>query len=79
MGYRGRHVLGSNYFRYVRDPGGSYAEYSFDIDFVEAGSIWPTADHAVEDSLFVWGQLFLKGLSSTWKRATDSVLEGKPS
>jgi len=51
----GRHVLGSNYFRYVRDPWGSYAEYSFDIDFVEAGSTWPTADHAVEDSLYVWG------------------------
>ena len=30
----GRHVLGSNYFHYVRDPWGSYAEYSFDIDFV---------------------------------------------
>jgi hypothetical protein len=51
----GRHVLGSNYFRYVRDPWGSYAEYSFDIDFVEAGSTWPTADHPAEDSLYVWG------------------------
>jgi catechol 2,3-dioxygenase-like lactoylglutathione lyase family enzyme len=51
----GRHVLGSNYFRYVRDPWGSYAEYSFDIDFVEAGSVWPTADHPAEDSLYVWG------------------------
>jgi hypothetical protein len=44
----GRHVLGSNYFRYVRDPWGSYAEYSYDIDFVQAG-------HASEDSLYVWG------------------------
>ncbi len=26
----GRHVLGSNYFHYVRDPWGSYAEYSCD-------------------------------------------------
>ena len=24
----GRHVLGSNYFHYVRDPWGSYSEYS---------------------------------------------------
>ena len=39
----GRHVLGSNYFYYVRDPWGSYAEYSHDIDFVPAGSIWPAA------------------------------------
>jgi catechol 2,3-dioxygenase-like lactoylglutathione lyase family enzyme len=51
----GRHVLGSNYFRYVRDPWGSYAEYSFDIDFVEPGTTWPAADHAPEDSLYVWG------------------------
>jgi catechol 2,3-dioxygenase-like lactoylglutathione lyase family enzyme len=51
----GRHVLGSNYFRYVRDPWGSYAEYSYDIDFIEAGSDWPSADHPGEDSLYVWG------------------------
>ncbi len=51
----GRHVLGSNYFRYVRDPWGSYAEYSFDIDYVEAGDEWPAADHPGEDSLYVWG------------------------
>ena len=51
----GRHVLGSNYFRYVRDPWGSYAEYSYDIDFVEAGNVWPSADHCAEDSLYVWG------------------------
>ncbi len=51
----GRHVLGSNYFRYVRDPWGSYAEYSYDIDFVEAGKTWPSADHPPEDSLYVWG------------------------
>lgn len=37
----GRHVLGSNHFRYVRDPWGSYAEYSFDIDFVPEGTTWP--------------------------------------
>ena len=59
-GYRdgwglGRHVLGSNYFRYVRDPWGGYAEYSFDIDFIPAGSTWPAADHPIEDSLYVWG------------------------
>jgi catechol 2,3-dioxygenase len=51
----GRHVLGSNYFRYVRDPWGSYAEYSFDIDFIAAGANWPAADYPPEDSLYVWG------------------------
>jgi catechol 2,3-dioxygenase-like lactoylglutathione lyase family enzyme len=51
----GRHVLGSNYFYYARDPWGSYAEYSFDIDFVPADLDWPAADHAPEDSFYVWG------------------------
>jgi len=51
----GRHVLGSNYFRYVQDPWGSYAEYSYDIDFVDPRAPWPAADHPDEDSLYVWG------------------------
>lgn len=51
----GRHVLGSNYFRYVRDPWGSYAEYSYDIDFIAPGTPWPTADYPPADSLYVWG------------------------
>ena len=51
----GRHALGSNYFYYVRDPWGSYAEYSFDIDFVPADLDWPAADHAPEDSFYLWG------------------------
>ena len=51
----GRHVLGSNYFHYVRDPWRSYAEYSFGIDFVPADLDWPAADHAPEDSFYVWG------------------------
>lgn len=51
----GRHVLGSNYFNYVRDPWGSYCEYSFDIDFVAPDLDWPAADHPPQDSLYVWG------------------------
>lgn len=51
----GRHVLGSNYFYYARDPWGSYSEYSFDIDYVPHGFAWPTADHPLEDSFYVWG------------------------
>ncbi|ASD79964.1 VOC family protein [Burkholderia gladioli pv. gladioli] len=51
----GRHVLGSNYFYYVRDPWGSFAEYSFDIDYVPNDIDWPSANHAPEDSLYVWG------------------------
>ncbi|MBS0445294.1 MAG: VOC family protein [Proteobacteria bacterium] len=51
----GRHVLGSNYFYYVRDPWGSYCEYSFDIDFVPGRYDWPARDHPIEDSFYVWG------------------------
>ena len=51
----GRHVLGSNYFYYVQDPWGSWAEYSFDIDFVSADVDWPAADHPPEDSFYIWG------------------------
>lgn len=51
----GRHVLGSNYFYYVRDPWGGWAEYSFDIDFVPADLDWPAADHPPEDSFYIWG------------------------
>lgn len=51
----GRHVLGSNYFYYVQDPWGSWAEYSFDIDFVPADVDWVAGDHPVEDSFYIWG------------------------
>ena len=51
----GRHVLGSNYFRYVRDPWGSYAEYSFDIDHVPSTLDWPSGNYPPEDSIYVWG------------------------
>jgi len=51
----GRHVLGSNYFYYVRDPWGSWAEFSHDIDFIPHDLDWPAADHPPEDSLYVWG------------------------
>jgi catechol 2,3-dioxygenase len=51
----GRHVLGSNYFHYVRDPWGSFAEYSCDIDYIPKEDRWPAADHKPEDSFYLWG------------------------
>ncbi|HEY7238223.1 MAG TPA: VOC family protein [Burkholderiales bacterium] len=51
----GRHVIGSNYFRYVRDPWGSFAEYSAGIDFIPADVEWKAADHPLADSFYVWG------------------------
>lgn len=51
----GRHVLGSNYFHYVQDPWGSFAEYSCDIDYIPKEDRWPAADHKPEDSFYLWG------------------------
>ena len=59
-GYRegwgfGRHYIGSNYFQYVRDPWGSFAEYFCDIDYIPAGCAWEARDVPPERALFVWG------------------------
>lgn len=51
----GRHVLGSNYFHYVRDPWGSYAEYSCDIDYIPSEKPWDAGMHNPEDSFYLWG------------------------
>jgi catechol 2,3-dioxygenase-like lactoylglutathione lyase family enzyme len=51
----GRHVLGSNYFHYVRDPWGSYSEYSADIDYIPANCDWQAEDNPPHDSFYVWG------------------------
>ena len=36
----GRHVGGSNYFHYIRDPWNSLVEYFWDIDLIPEGSDW---------------------------------------
>ena len=51
----GRHVLGSNYFHYVRDPWGSYSEYSCDIDYIPVDMDWKGESHPVENSFYLWG------------------------
>lgn len=51
----GRHVLGSNYFHYIKDPWGSYAEYSCDIDYIPATQGWEAGYHKPEDSFSLWG------------------------
>jgi hypothetical protein len=39
----------------VRDPWGSFAEYSYDIDFIPSDMEWNAGDHPPEDSFYVWG------------------------
>ncbi len=51
----GRHVLGSNFFHYVRDPWGSWCEYSSDIDYIPVDHDWASGDHPDHDAFYVWG------------------------
>lgn len=51
----GRHVLGSNYFYYARDPWGSFCEYSATMDYIPAALDWEGLDHPPEDGLYLWG------------------------
>lgn len=51
----GRHVIGSNFFHYVRDPWNSMAEYFCDIDYIPADMDWKPTNYPAEDSLYVWG------------------------
>jgi catechol 2,3-dioxygenase-like lactoylglutathione lyase family enzyme len=51
----GRHVLGSNYFHYVRDPWGSYCEYSHDIDFIRGDGSWNPSYVTPENGFYLWG------------------------
>lgn len=51
----GRHVLGSNYFHYVRDPWDSYCEYSFDIDYIAAEQDWQAGSPPLENGFYLWG------------------------
>jgi len=51
----GRHIIGSNYFWYVQDPWGSFAEFSADIDYVPAGHRWSGGDHPPDDAFYLWG------------------------
>jgi len=60
-GYRdgfglGRHVGGSNYFHYVRDPWNSLVEYFWDIDIIaEDDSAWTPLDVTPQELTMVWG------------------------
>ena len=59
-GYRdgfglGRHIGGSNYFHYIRDPWNSLAEYFWDIDVIpEDDSDWRAMDVTPEELTAVW-------------------------
>lgn len=51
----GRHVLGSNYFHYIRDPWGSYVEYTAGMDYIPVDAEWEASNSPPEDSMYLWG------------------------
>ena len=58
-GYRsawglGRHVIGSNFFHYLRDPWNGMVEYFWDIDFVPDAAAWEAKDWGPADGFFLW-------------------------
>ena len=85
----GRHVLGSNYFHYVRDPWGSYAEYSSDIDYIPVDHDWKARRSSARGFLLRLGPDAAGGLRvqlrgggvgrSTRRRRADRAGAGGPS
>jgi hypothetical protein len=51
----GRHVLGSNFFFYIRDPWNGLAEYFCDIDYIPPDVKWEAQDWPPQDALYAWG------------------------
>lgn len=74
----GRHVLGSNYFHYVKDPWGSYSEYSADIDYIPVDHDWEAGDYPGEDSLYLWGPELPRDFVHNYEaQDADAVTPGK--
>lgn len=51
----GRHFIGSNFFWYLKDPAGSFAEYHSDLDVIVDGELWEPGSFADARALYAWG------------------------
>ena len=51
----GRHAIGSNWFWYLREPGGHFVEYAADIDRVGAQEDYRPGDWSGHDVLYAFG------------------------
>lgn len=51
----GRHHIGSNYFWYLRDPAGNFAEYAADLDAIDDDTAWQPGDIVGPEALVSWG------------------------
>ena len=51
----GRHVVGSNFFWYLRDPAGNFAEYYSDVDHIGEAESWAPGEYRGRAQLYAWG------------------------
>jgi hypothetical protein len=51
----GRHFIGSNFFWYLRDPAGNFAEYYSDLDVIDDDVAWHPTAIADRRALYAWG------------------------
>lgn len=51
----GRHYIGSNYFWYLRDPAGNFAEYYADLDVIVDDQLWRPEVFTDHRALYAWG------------------------
>lgn len=51
----GRHAIGSNFFWYLKDPAGNFAEYYSDIDCIVDDALWQPSVWEGARALYEWG------------------------
>ncbi|MGW4394955.1 VOC family protein [Amycolatopsis nivea] len=51
----GRHHIGSNFFWYLKDPAGNFAEYYSDMDAIVDDQLWTPRSFEGMRSLYEWG------------------------
>jgi hypothetical protein len=51
----GRHHIGSNFFWYLRDPAGNFAEYASDLDVIVDDELWKPEDFSDLRAIVSWG------------------------
>jgi catechol 2,3-dioxygenase-like lactoylglutathione lyase family enzyme len=51
----GRHHIGSNFFWYLRDPAGNFAEYASDLDVIVEDELWKAEDFSDLRAIVSWG------------------------
>jgi len=51
----GRHLVGSNYFWYLRDPAGNFSEYYSDLDVIPEDQLWQPEVWHGREAYAAWG------------------------